>query len=55
MSGRGREITAVKVATFPLTVPTSFPAISICFFHLKKHLASQKFHRNEEENNSVTT
>jgi hypothetical protein len=40
--------------TIPLTAQTSLPAISICFMHLKKHLASQKFHEHEEVKNKVT-
>jgi hypothetical protein len=41
--------------TIPLTAQTSLPAISICFLHLKKHLAGQKFHEDEETKNEVTT
>jgi hypothetical protein len=41
--------------TIQLTAKTSLPAISVFFFlHLKKYLAGQKFHEDEEVKNEVT-
>jgi len=49
--GRGREITAVTVATLSCLTYSQF----YLFLHLKKHLAGQKFHGNEVVKNKVTT
>ena len=51
MGGRGREITTVKVAILPSLAYSHFHL----FLHLKKHLASQKFHKDKEVKNEVTT
>jgi hypothetical protein len=51
MSGRRREITAVKVATLSCL---AYSHIHL-FLPLKKHLAGQKFHEDEEVKNKVTT
>jgi hypothetical protein len=48
---REREITAVKVAHSPDLTPSD----SHLFLHLQKHLASQKFHKDKEMKNEVTT
>jgi hypothetical protein len=49
--GRGREITAVKMATLSCLAYSHFHL----FLPLKKHLAGQKFHEDEEVKNEVTT
>jgi hypothetical protein len=46
MGDRRREITAVKVATLSCLAYFHF------FLHLKKHLAGQKYHEDEEVRNS---
>jgi hypothetical protein len=51
MGGRGREITSVRVAILSCLAYTHFHL----FLHLKKHLASQKFHKHKEVKNEVTT
>jgi len=51
MGGREREITALKVATPSCIAYVHFHL----FLPLKKHLASQKFHEDEEVKNKVTT
>jgi hypothetical protein len=38
-----------------LTAQTSLPAIYHLFLHLKKYLAGQKLHEDEEVQNKVTT
>ena len=49
---RGRKITAVKVATLQCLV---FSHFHFFFLHLKKHVAGQKFHEDEEVKNEVST
>jgi len=44
-----RKITAVKVAHSPDLSPSNFHL----FLHLKKHLAGQKFHEDEEVKNKA--
>jgi len=46
-----RKITAVKVVHSPDLSPNNFHLL----LHLKKHLAGQKFHEDEEVKNKVTT
>ena len=46
---RGREITAVKVATHLSSI------LPFTFVFALKHLASQKFHKDKETKNEVTT
>jgi hypothetical protein len=48
--GRGREITADHPAHSLDLAPSDFHL----FLHLKKHLAGQKFHEDEEVKNEVT-
>jgi hypothetical protein len=55
MGGRGRAITAVKVSDHPAHSPELAPSNSHLFWHLKKHLASQKSHKDEEVKNEITT
>lgn len=43
MGGKGSEITALKVATLSCLAYSHF----CLFLHLKKHLASQKFHEDK--------
>jgi hypothetical protein len=50
MGERGREITTVKVATHLYLAYYHFHL----FLHLK-HLAGQKFHKDKEMKNEVTT
>jgi len=50
MGERGREITAVKVATL---LCLAYPLFHFSL-HLKKHLAGQKFHEAEEVKNEVS-
>jgi hypothetical protein len=47
---RGREITADHPAHSPDLAPSDFHL----FLHLKKHLAGQKFHEEEEVKNEDT-
>jgi len=54
MCGRGREITAVKVSDHPAHSPELGPSDSHLFWHIKKHLASQKSDKDEEVKNEVT-
>jgi len=51
MGGRGRDITAVKVATLSCLAYSHFHL----FLPLKKHLAAQKFQEDKEVRNKVTT
>jgi len=48
---RGREITTVRVAILSYLVYSHFHLL----LHLKKRLAGQKFHKDEEVKNEVTT
>jgi hypothetical protein len=50
-AGRGREVTAVKVATLSCLAYFHFHLI----LYLKKHLAGQKFHEDEDVKNEVIT
>jgi hypothetical protein len=50
MGERGREITPLKVATLSCLAYSHF----LLFLHLKKHLAGQKFHDDEEVKKEVT-
>jgi hypothetical protein len=52
--GKSPQTIPLTAQTIPLTAQTSLPAISICFLHLKKHLAGQKFHKDEFVKNEVT-
>ena len=45
MGGRGSKITPVKVATLSSCLADAHFRL---FLHLKKHLASQKFHEDKE-------
>jgi hypothetical protein len=51
MGGRGGEITADHPAHSPDLDPSDFHL----FLHLKKHLAGQKFHEDEDVKSDVTT
>jgi len=55
MGGRGREITTVKVLDHPSHTPDLTPSNFCLFLHLKKHLAGQKYPKDEEVKNEVTT
>ena len=50
MGARGREITALKLATLSRLAYSH----SHLFLHLKKHVAGQKFHADEEALNEAT-
>jgi hypothetical protein len=54
MGGRGREITAVKFSDRPAHSPEPAPSDSHLFWHVKKRVAGQKSHKDEEEKNDVT-
>ena len=54
MGGRVREITTVKVLDHPTHGPDLAPSNFHFFLHLEKHMASQKFHEDEEVKNEVT-
>jgi hypothetical protein len=43
------------VGNLPAYSPDIAPSNILLFLHSKKHLASQKFHENEEVNNEITT
>jgi len=45
----------MKVSDHPAHSPDLAPRNFHFFLHLKKHLASQKFHEDEEVKNEVTT
>jgi len=51
MGGREREITSVRVGIMSHLAHSHFHL----FLHLKKHLAGQKFHKDEDLKNEVTT
>jgi len=55
MGGWGREITALKVVDYPTHSPDLTPRDFHLLLHLKKHLASQKFHEDEEVKNTAIT
>jgi len=54
-AGRGRKITALKVSDHPTHAPDFAPSPFHLFLHLKKHLPSQKFHKDEKVKIKVTT
>jgi hypothetical protein len=55
MAGRGREITVAKVLYHPTHGPDLAPSHFHLFLHLKKHLASQKVHKDEKVKIKVIT
>jgi hypothetical protein len=54
MSGRVREITAVKVLDHPTHGPDLTTSNFYLFLHLKNHLAVQKYHKDKEVKKEVT-
>jgi len=54
MVGRGSEITAVKVLDHPTNSPDLTASNFHLFLHLKKHLACQKYQKDEGVKIEVT-
>ena len=51
---KGKGNHCCEGGNLPAYSPDLIPSDFHLFLHLKKHLATQKFHKNEEENNEVT-